>query len=459
MLPFGTRILASALLALLVVAGLGTSASAQPGADQRIESLLEQAFDAYDMLQLQAAQARLQEAIDFANQSGRRSRAVADCYVMLGVVRYAISGNDSDALDPFVQALLIDDGVEVHPYYATPTLEELLAQARNVVPRGGTPATPPPAQTTPPPAQPPTPPAQSQAPVINHQPIRDSMANAPIRLAATVPISVPVSRVAVNFRAVGSPNYFAVDMVAQPDGVSFLGEIPASATRGATQIDYYLTVQDRAGNVLGAAGGPQQPFSIVLLGGYEASTRGPAAPYVGLPGLDEPTDREVAHFSLSLGSGVGLATSEPNVYADEVRINPGLALTPIHIGAEASWSPTDSFHLVPFLRTQLVIRTTGIDPLFLGGIKARYFLVNDREGLRLYAQGGLGYGDVSHLVYLAEKDTYDTTNEGPYHIGGGGGLVYMFTRNVGLQIDLYAMTLFDRFSFQLDGQLGLYFGF
>lgn len=456
MLSLGTRALALriSLAALLLV--VAPQASAQPGGDQRVQDLLEQAFDAYDMLQLQAAQARLQEAIDLANQAGLRSRAVADTYVMLGVVRHAISGEDGDAIDAFVQALMVDPAAEVHPYYATPTLEGLMEQARAIAPpvRQGGPA--PQAQQQPPPPQQQPPPPQ-QAPVVAHQPVRDAMANRPVLLAATVPISVPVSRVAINFRPAGAPAFFAVEMAAQPDGVSFLGEIPASATRGAVQIDYYITVQDRAGNVLGAAGTPQQPFGIMVLGGYESPERRGSAAWG--PPDDTVSEREVFHFSVMGGTGVGLATSEPNVYADEVKLNPGLAISPVIIGTELSWSPTDHFHLVPFLRLQLVILESGIEPLALGGLKARYFLVDDREGLRLYAQGGVGYGDVSHLVYLAEKDTYDTTNEGPYHVGGGGGLVYMFTRNVGFQIDLYAMTLFDRFSFHLDAQAGLYFGF
>jgi hypothetical protein len=158
------------------------------------------------------------------------------------------------------------------------------------------------------------------------------------------------------------------------------------------------------------------------------------------------------------GTGVGLATGAPRVYADEVKINPGMAATPVHVHFELGGVASRSFHLVPFLRAQLVILETGIEPQLLAGLKARYFFA-DRGPLRAYAEGGLGYGNVSHLVYLADKDAYDTTIEGPFHVGAGIGLLYMFNDTVGLQNQVYTMAMFDQFSFQLDYSLGLYFAF
>lgn len=456
------RLIAPLVLVCLLLA---VPVAAQQDASARVQTLVEQAYDAYDNLQLPAAQARLQEAIELAGQAGAAPRPTAEAWIMLGVVRSALGAPDGEVLDAFVQGLIVDSAVEVHPYYATPTLSELLVQARAIAPQSAParPAGPPQQQQQPPPQQVAQPVAPA-APVIAHAPVAEGRADRPVLLAATVPVHVPVQRVAINYRPFGSPNFFAVDMLAQPDGVSFLGEIPAAATRGVLQVDYYLTVQDRAGNVLGVAGSPQTPFSIAIFGG--AATAQQPGGY--RPGYESPEgpgrsrasndDREIVHFSVLVGSGIGLATSSPNAFADRVELNPGLATTPIFIGAEFGFSPTGSFHLVPFLRAQLVVLESGIEPEILGGLKARYFLV-DNQPLRFYVQGGLGYGDVSHLVYLSEFDTYDTTNEGPYHVGGGGGLAYMFTRNVGLQLDLYAMAMFDRFSLQLDGQLGMYFGF
>lgn len=446
------------LVATLFVALAPFAAVAQGDAENRVQQLLTESYDDYDMLQLPAAEAKLQSAVELIEMAGVNTPVAAETWVMMGVVRYALTGAEEPVLNAFVQALLIDAAVEINPYYATPTLEEILERARGLVPAQvatGPDPGPGPGPGPGPVGPPPGPPA----PVVQHTPVQQAQAGRPIILSATVPVSVPVARVVVNFRPLGAPTFYAVELFAQPDGVSFLGEIPAEATSGPVQVDYYITVLDRAGTVLGTAGTPAQPFGVVVFGGIEDPGDG--------GGRDRDRDRdrapseerdEIFHFTLGGGTGFGLATSEPNVYADEVRINPGMAATPIHMGFEMGFVAARAFHLVPFLRLQLVILESGIEPEPLVGLKARYFFRDDGP-LRVYGQGSVGYGDVSHVVYLAEKDTYDTTNEGPVHVGVGLGLLYMFNDTVGLQNDVHAMVLFDRFSFQVDYTLGLYFAF
>lgn len=453
--------LAVALCTLFVAA----SASAQGDPDAQIRALVDGAYDDYDNLRLDDAAGRLRQATDIATRSSVASPAAAEAWLMLGVVENATTGDSGTVLNHFVQALLIDPNAALHPYYATPTLQELLDQAREFAPAPSQPAQQQPPVQQPPVQQPPVqqPPVQqppASQPIITHAPALEAQAGVPVLLTATVPITVPVSRVVINYRRVGDPQFVGVDMVAQPDGVTFIGEIPGSATRSSVQVEYYITVQDRAGQVLGTAGNPQQPIRTVVFGAASGDVD------LGR-GNDRGRDRdrsrdggsdEVFHFGLGGGTGFGLATAEPNVYFDTVQINPGFAVTPLHLGFELGWVPARSLHLVPFLRMQLVILETGIEPLALGGLKVRYF-VRDEGPFRVHVGGGLGYGEVSHLVYLAEEDAYDTTNEGPFHIGAGLGLLYMFNDTVGLHNEFYTMVMFDRVSLQIDWTLGLYFAF
>jgi hypothetical protein len=306
------------------------------------------------------------------------------------------------------------------------------------------------------------PPQADASQVLMHSRVTEARSNREIPVSAQVPVTAPVARVQLNYRPFGEPNFFALDLSAASDGVTFEGEIPANSTRGVISIDYFIVALDRAGNSMGTAGTSAQPYSIFVTGsgdGPDRSNRQPRSRNNNRGSSN--ADGEIFHISLGVGTGIGLATGDPNVYADDVELNPGLAPTPFHIGAELGFAPgRGSFHIVPFLRLQMVFLDTGIEPEPLFGVKFRYFF-KDEAPLRVYAQGSLGYGEVSHLVLLREIEdgTYDTTNEGPIHVGGGLGMVYMVSETVGIQADLHLMAMFSQFSLQGDLTAGMYLGF
>lgn len=480
---------ALAALALALVALIPVAVRAQ-SPEQRVDLLLGDAYADYDMLQLDAAEEKLIEAIQIAADNGVRSPGTAAAYIMLGVVWAAQTGDVNDARQPFVDGLSVDPVAEIHPYYATPSLVALLEEVRAETPAapaaGGwedpgtwedpgnwgepepTPVAPPvvtappvaPPVVTSPPVAPPvvtTPPVPA-GPVLTHTPVAEADAGRPIPLSARAGSGVPVARVSVNYRPFGTSSYFSADLTASNDGATFRGEIPAGSTRNAVSIDYFIVAYDMAGTSLGAVGSAAQPYTLFL--------RGVDGPSASRNSRDRDRDRntgdgEIAHLSLHGGTGLGLATGDPNVYYDDVELNPGLAPTPFHIGAELGIAPgRGSFHIVPFLRLQMVLLDTGMEPLPLFGVKARLFF-KDGGALRIYGQGGIGYGEVSHLVRLdqVEEGTFDTTNEGPFHIGGGLGMAYMFSQHIGVQADAYVMFLLPQVSVQLDVAAGPYIAF
>ena len=451
------------------VAILAAPASAQT-VEERVDLLLGDAYADYDMLQLDAAEDKLFQAIDLVETYQVRTPGAAGAYIMLGVVWAAREGDSSLAYEPFIDGLAIDPVAELHPFYATPSLMQVLEDARDAAPA--------PAPVEPDPYVPPTPdpepyvpepyipPAPEPSQVLVHTRVAEARANRDIPIVAQVPVTVPVTRVQLNYRPFGESNFYGVEMAPASDGISFEGAIPSNSTRGVISIDYFLVALDRAGNPLGTAGSSAQPFTIFVTGGGD----GPDRSATRQPRQRNPRSNnrnrgsgegEIAHLSLGAGTGIGLATGEPNVYAEDVELNPGLAPTPFHIGIEAGFAPNrGSLHIVPFLRLQMVFLDTGIEPEPLFGVKVRYFF-KDGANLRVYGQGSVGYGDVSHLVLLREieEGTYDTTNEGPVHIGGGIGLVYMLSDTFGLQGDLHLMSMFGQFSLQGDLTAGAYIAF
>lgn len=458
--------IASLVAALALLAPLG-EAAAQP-VEQQVDLLLGDAYADYDMLQLDAAQDKLYQALDLVESYGITTPGAAGVYVMLGVVVAADEGDPWSAYDWFLEGALIDPMVEIHPYYATPSLTEVMdsarEEARELAPTPAPAPTPPtPPGPTPPTPTPPTPtppsPSPTAGPTLVHTPVSEAAGGRPLTLSARLQGAPANSRVTASYRPFGERNFYSVELRPTGDGVTYAGDIPGSALRGVISVDYFVSATDATGNPLAGSGSSGAPHTVFVTGGGDgpdgrSRARSPST-------RSSSGDGELLHLSLGVGSGLGLATAEPNVYSEDVELNPGLAPTPLHIGAEFGFAPgRRSLHLVPFLRMQLVFLDSGTELEPLVGLKLRYFF-KDGEGLRVYGQGGIGYGYVSHLVLLEEieEGTYDTTNEGPVHVGGGVGLVYMFNDTVGVQVDAYLMAMFPAFSLQLDGTAGIYLAF
>jgi hypothetical protein len=501
--------LSVALLALGLSCAAAAPARAQQlppaalaAADGQVIQILNNAAAAYDNFDFNASIGLLQQGVAIIRQTGLRSRAAADLYLLDGVVRYAASGAEADAVNAFVQAMLVDPNARLHPNYATPALETLLQRARglaNPVATRPAPVPPPPARPvptllpqappapagtlpslsamgvggyTPPPVAPPAPVAAPAQGLIEHMPPREARAREPLGIAARIPVTVPVAKVNLQFRTIGEPLFRAVELAPQRDGVSFQGGIPGSSVVGAG-VEYYLEVLDRAGQLLATSGSPATPFRIAL-----PATAAPAPvarasrpPQTAAAsksrgsdwGALEDDDRasgKAKNFSFAVGGGfgAGLATGEPDVVTD-VKLGSGVALTPGHISAEIGYRIGEPLEVIPFVRLQIVTLESGteLEPLF--GAKIRKYLT-DTSKLDFYVEGGLGYGYVRHFVYVADKETYVTTSEGPFHAGGGGGLRYAFTDSVGLTAGGYLMGLVgDATSVHLDLQGLLYFRF
>ena len=504
--------LSVALLALGLSCAAAAPARAQQlppaalaAADGNVIQILNSAAAAYDNFDFNASIGMLQQGVAIIRQTGLRSRAAADLYLLDGVVRYAASGAEADAVNAFVQAMLVDPNARLHPNYATPALETLLQRARglaNPVAARPAPVAPPappaprptptllpqappaPAGTlpslsamgvggyTPPPAAPPAPVAAPAQGLIEHMPPREARAREPLGISARIPVTVPVAKVNLQFRTIGEPLFRAVELAPQRDGVSFQGAIPGSSVIGAG-VEYYLEVLDRAGQLLTASGSPATPFRIALPAtaapapvARAARPAAPAAPSKsrgsdwGALEEDDRASGQAKNFSVAIGGGfgAGLATGEPDVVTD-VKLGSGIALTPGHISAELGYAIAEGVDILPFARLQVVTLESGteIEPLL--GLKIRKYL-SDTGKLDLYVEGGLGYGYVRHFVWVEDKKTYVTTSEGPFSVGGGGGLRYAFTDGVGINAGGYLMGLAgDATSVQLDLQALLYFRF
>jgi len=466
------RIFAGLLVAALLVAA-PVHVRAQD--DPEVEVALAQAYDDYDMLDLDSARAGLEASIERIRANGIRSVSAAETFIMYGVVLFAVSGDASVTTGPFVEGLLIDSSVQVHPYYATPTLIDMLDQARALVPTNS--ATPPPTEPvvqTPPVQQPvvqtpPTPPVvqpqpqQPAGPSMAHRAVRNAVAGDPVIIGVSIPPSLAATQIRVQFRPLGETQYYAAPLLPQGDPYTFFGEIPAAATSNSVQIDYFIEALDARGFLLESIGNPAQPISIMVQRASDSAEDAMGdAPRRDRPQGSSGADRTAEmshrlHLALGGGTGVGLATAPPNVYSN-YDLNPGLASSPLQLAFEVGIAVTPAVEIVPFTRMQLVFLETGITLKPMFGLKGRYYAINNPR-TRFYLEGGAGYGEVSHLVYISQEEAYDTTDEGPVHVGAGVGGVLLVTEQFGFQPSIYLMSLFPEFSVHLDATLSLYVEF
>lgn len=454
------RLLAGLLVAaLLVVAPTHTRAQDDP----QVAVALAQAYDDYDMLDLDAARTGLEASIERIRANGLRSVPAAETFIMYGVVLFAVSGDASVTTGPFVEGLLMDSSVQVHPYYATPTLSDMLDQARAVVPAGaGTPPPQPVAQT--PPAQPVAPPQAQQpaGPSMAHRAVREAVAGNPVLVGVSIPPVLAATQIRVQFRPLGETQYYSAPLLPQGDPYTFFGEIPAAATANSVQIDYFIEALDAGGFLLESVGNPAQPISIMVQRASDSAEEAmEASSRRDRPGRSTATpntDRtHRVHLALGGGTGVGLATAPPNVYSN-YDLNPGLASSPLQLAFEVGIAVSPAVEIVPFTRLQLVFLETGVNLAPMFGLKGRYYAINNPR-TRFYLEGGAGYGEVSHLVYISQEEAYDTTDEGPIHIGAGIGGVLLVTKQFGFQPSIYLMSLFPEFSVHLDATVSLYVEF
>lgn len=406
---------------LLAIAGLvgclcfPSSVFAQSDIDQQLQSLLSQAEDEYFGFAMEQAADTLDLAITVIESQNPGSEVAAQVYLMRGVMEFELTGDEVVVLEFFAGGLSIVEESELNPYYSTPDLEALLTTAReNLV------AHVEPVEVT-----------------LTHTPATLVSAGESIVVSVGVTPENEVDRVRLNFRPYQEERFLRREMDAESAG-SYRAEISGSETHGV-QLEYYIEALDDEGDILALSGSRGTPHVVIIVDG------------------DGQTSPErIVSMALAVGTGAGAATGEPLVQHARVDLNPGIAMTPLHLYVEAYYRFAEVFEVGPFFRLQTVLLEDGIELEPIIGGKFRWFFSADDNPLMYLSVGG-GWGNVRHTVDLApELDFVDTTREGPGHGGVGYGLVIMFSENLGLLNDIYLMVLFDQISVQLDYNLGLF---
>jgi len=470
--------------------------------DGRVESMLNEATNAYDSLNLQKAESTLSEAIDYAESNNASAELHARAHVLMGVVTFAKTRDENAVREKFIEALEIDRNATVPDVYKQPKLTTLMSEAReraDLAPpeeqdSDDTGATADKSAETEPPPE-----------TFQHTPVTTTDAGDPVELTVRVPASIEPEKIVVFARRYDQQEYWKVSMQAE-EGASWHAKIDGSRVY-TSQLDYYIEATDEEGTVLANSGSAASPHSITVLGAADYSPQaqtddgtspdadGPTGP--SGPPDDEQTDRGRRYVYVQATGGTAGALifgGEPTANPDR-DVQPGLAPAFAHTRLDIGGMVTERTHVGMFFRWQFSPAQSfqGLDHLdrdgffsseaqCLGigltgdcqlGLMVRHF-ISDSPGLKLFASGGLGFGRVREWLRLKEPasepfcddrrtinsggDSFcyrrDTMRPGWFHVGGGGGLQWPVTNQFSLVAEGYLQILAPTAAVHLDVNVG-----
>ena len=501
-----------ALLLTGLILGLATPAMADTEA--QLQEKIEAAEEEYDMLFFEDAVRIIQQGLAIAEEEGLENDTVAELHLLLGLIRHA-DGDEDLAVDAMVDALMIAPDIEIDSFYRTSAVDEMMEQAQQRADERRQRQAEEEAQRleeearqqaeaqedTDPTPDIDDPPPEEDVDPLTHDPLRRADAGEPLMVNAEMPADLPVFRVHLHHRRYGEDDFQRTEM--EPtDAVGFAIELPADQVY-TTQIEYFITAIDRAGEVIAESGRRTNPHRISVIGDHSPP--------------DEPDDADEApddtdyladdpslrgpYATLALGTDIGFLPggTSPTANPDH-SVSPGLAPAFMHSLLEFGWrftennyaglyfrwqiQPSQDFNSLPedsidldasFYRHQDECFGTGLMGDCLVG--ARYQRTITSGAVDFYSSVGLGVGRVRNWIKLTQLDregddacdgretmedpqlgSYcelrDTVRTGWAHFGVGGGMAIPAFSNVDLLVDSYLMILVPDTSVNLDLNLG-----
>ncbi len=159
---------AIACITCIALSQLWGAAQVEAQADAQVADLNSQGVEAYQSLDMDAARAKLEEALGVAQQNGLGGPVVAQVYMNLGVVQIAGFNDRDQGLAAFVSALCMQPDVQLDPLLSTPDVQQAFGQAQQDAAAGacGPAQAPPPATGQPPNLMPQQPPPNYGGPQV-----------------------------------------------------------------------------------------------------------------------------------------------------------------------------------------------------------------------------------------------------------------------------------------------------
>jgi hypothetical protein len=492
----GVRSFAVAATTVILCHGVATAAPRRMAQAQdpaaKVTQLNREALAAIDKREFEKAREILKKALDLCEAEGLAQHPVAArTHVHMGVVIIEGFKNRELGEKQFQAALAIEPTIAMTPALVTPEITDAFDEAKQQAKAGGgasdgeaAAAPAPPAERAPAPARQ----AAGAGGGFTYHTVSEVKQGNAIRVTVNVDESLKFHKVVLAYRAQGTSGFLGREM--DPEGAgAYSAEIPAAATEGSS-VAYYIEAQDDDGQPVATRGTEERPL-VIQLGGDAHSdehTRVAASSKKSESESDDSTtvraegenEEEVQQHwfaSLQVGTGVGYATGTGETNAN-LPVSGAFAGTSLgHIAPELGYWLTPELLLSAQGRIQVVTGPTEVvdssghvyppaDLALALFFKASYFFGSD--GLRPFISGGLGGGQIRHVVTFgnyhdcgATKDQtcVDSVVAGPALAEVGGGFVYKLTSSFGLEASTNIAFAAPKFTTNFDFNAGVTFGF
>ena len=479
------------LVASLSVLGCLVALAAPAHADDaeviaRVTKMNKKAIEEYENLNFEEARKLLREALDVCSANGLDKHPIkARTHIHLGIVIFAGFKQKELALKQFRKALDIQPDIRLTKSLANPEIQAAFDEA---LAGAGSEKAEPVADkdkdkkiaVAPPPPPPPT---SGESKTVIHEPVVQGTQGNAITITATVDPSLGAEKVVLAYRPDGASEFLGREMKASGGG-NYTADIPTSATSG-NLVAYYIEAQGKDGQPIASKGSVADPIVVTLTG-----AGAPERPRLA----DEDDHGRPSRFyiGLQVGTGFGWMTGNGEVNVDDKVEPAGFAMAQLgHLAPELGFFIKPSLMISVQGRFQLV---TGATPLKLpmkgstpeqtaelmaacGGdylcspangaiaVLARLtYFFGGESSVRPFAGFSAGGGYIRHVAPFKKQAVcgtsgnqtcVDTVAAGPVLFGPDAGILYAFSRHVGLVLGVNTQIGVSHFTFNIDVNAGL----
>jgi hypothetical protein len=472
-------------LAALILAHT-SSAHADSRAKKKIQQETQLGMDAYDILDFKEAKKKLQNAILLAKKNGlEKDNVTAKAHLALGIVYFSGFKDPESAKLQFIEAVSINNKIQLDAAYKTGKLSKLLEEARKEYGKRGTGG----GNTSGGGSD-----GGSSDSIdcgaidsIKHTIVDSAPAGKNVVITAHVGTKLKAKKVRLHYRPYKMENFIATTM-SKKDGCTYQARIPAKYVKG-DYLHYYVAAYNGSGKILASKGSSGSPNIIEpqsSSGGSGGSGGGldTENPLAGGGGggssssITKKGPKRPSHSKLFLavavGTGGGYVSGETEDPALRNKVGCCFAPALLHVFPELGYFLSKQTSLSFAFRMGFPVganRQGHATAAPSGLLRLRYAL--DKSGNGLQVNAAAGFGIIRHIVKLSDvpagEGDVDTVASGPLLLGGGvaysrpmgGPIKFVAEVNsiAGLPVAGISGVDDPSFAVQFDVNLGLLFAF
>lgn len=241
---------------LAALAILPSTALAQQGPrDRAARSLITDAVEEYQNLEIDRSLERLQNAVRTCASGGCSPAMTARVHMAIGIVQVGGQQNTTAGVESMVRALQLDANAQPDAMLVTPEISAAFRQAQGQLTGGTRPTT---NTNTPPRRTPPT----SGGGELLHTPAPEQLANTPLPVYVEPSGTLSVEHVYVYYKGNGMRSFERREMNRAANGYGV--EIPC-ASMIAPSMEYYVTAVDANTQVVATVGSETSPVQVSIV--------------------------------------------------------------------------------------------------------------------------------------------------------------------------------------------------